>query len=498
MIGSADLHDRPDLVQRMLTRCFVPSTQPDYVPQDDEEMEGQYDAVRYVLILAPHDPFIWTGRVMNLNLPATDLDMRDKRVRIVAEGPDGRLAMAKKLFLTLFPAFRGLVVTDKQAHFARVNRDIKKIKLANLKLCEAVVLAPKDVQRVTAGNEALVAPYYAFAADVGQRSLRSFETKYKVRIVPDLQRFAIQWLNFVSEDCTPSEGRTFKWAVSALEFVRLVTKGDYIFRLNMEDFGNLRSGVASCMTLLISHFDILGARGAVETRKAKEKADAETQEARRLIQNKLEALRSGKTAPEYTLTAAEEEHLAEINAIDSSIGPKQWRWLKDLQALDKERYDMAYDMGMAGRVLDTSRSEGRELLTLASSAANVHIKWQQGRFIGSGTYGTVYMGYNLENGSVMAVKEIRFQDSPSANSLISQVKDEMTVMQMLRHPNIVEYIGIETHRDKVYIFEEYCQGGSLAKFLEGNNLEEAIVRYYANQLVCSIPYGRLFNWSHPC
>lgn len=489
MIGNSTLHDRPDLVQRMLTRCFVPSTQPDYVPQDDEDLEGQFDTVRYVLILAPRDPFIWTGRVMNLNLPATDLDMRDKRVRIVAEGPEGRLGMAKKLFLTLFPAFRNLVVSDKQAHFARVNRDIKKIKLANLKLCEAVVSAPKDVCRVTAGNEALVAPYYAFAADVGQRSLRSFESKYKIRIIPELQKFAIQWLHFVAEDCTPSEGRTFKWAVSALEFVRLVTKGEYIFRLNVEDFGNLRSGVASCMTLLISHFDILGARGAVETRKAKEKADAETKQARKLIQAKLEALRSGKTEPEFELTAAEQEHLQRVSAIDSSIGPKQRRWLQEMLLLDKERFEMAYDMGMAGRVLDTSRSEGRELLTLASSAANVHIKWQQGRFIGSGTYGTVYMGHNLENGSVMAVKEIRFQDSPSTNSLISQVKDEMMVMQMLRHPNIVEYIGIETHRDKVYIFEEYCQGGSLAKFLEGNNLEEDIVRYYANQLVCSFAFG---------
>lgn len=483
MIGSSTLHDRPDLVRRILTRCFVPSTQPDYQPKDDEDAEGQFDVVRYVLILAPRDPFIWRGPFMNISLPAVDLDMRDRRVRIVAEGPEGRLGMARKLFLTLFPGFRNLVVSDKQAHFARVNRDIKKIKLANLKLCEAIISAPKEVQRVTQGNEALVAPYYAFAADVGQRSLRSFESKYKIRIIPELQRFAISWTHFVAEDCVPSEGRTFKWAVSALEFVRLVTKGDHIFRLNMDDFGSLRSGVASCMTLLISHFDILGARSAVETRKAKEKADAETQEARRQIQKKLEGLRSGKSTPEIVLTPSEEKQLEQMNAIDMSIRPMQRRWMTELNQLDKERYEVNFNMGTAGRVLDTSRDEGRELLSLASSAANVHIKWQQGRFIGSGTYGTVYMGFNLENGSVMAVKEIRFQDTPSTNNLISQVKDEMTVMQMLRHPNIVEYIGIETHRDKVYIFEEYCQGGSLATFLAGNNLEEAIVRYYANQLV---------------
>lgn len=485
MVGSPTLEDRPDLIRRMLTRCFSRSTQPDAAP-DDLDAEGPFDVVRYVLILAPRDPFIWTGNILNISLTQNDLDMRDRRVRIVAEGPEGRLGMAKKLFLTLFPAFRGLVVSDKQAHFARVNRDIKKIKLANSKLCEAVVSAPKDVARVTQGNEALVAPYYAFAADIGQRSLRSFESKYKIRLIPELQKFAIHWTHFIAEDCTPSEGRTFKWAVSALEFIRLVTKGEYIFRLDPEDFANMRSGVASCMTLLISHFDILGARGAVETRKAKEKADAETQEARRLIQDKLESLRAQTAQRDGLFTAEEEKILDENKAVDGSIRPVQKKWLYELHALDHERYMIAYNMGMAGRVLDTGQGEGSELLSLASSSANITIKWQQGRYIGSGTYGTVYLAVNLENGSLMAVKEIRFQDSASAGQLINQVQDEMRVMSMLHHPNIVEYIGIEVHRDKVYIFEEYCQAGSLASLLTSGPLDEAVLQIYTYQLVSDL------------
>ena len=60
----------------------------------------------------------------------------------------------------------------------------------------------------------------------------------------------------------------------------------------------------------------------------------------------------------------------------------------------------------------------------------------------------------LDTGDLMAVKEIRFQDLASAPQLIKQVRDEMRVMEMLSHPNIVEYYGIEVHRDKVYIFEE--------------------------------------------
>ena len=58
------------------------------------------------------------------------------------------------------------------------------------------------------------------------------------------------------------------------------------------------------------------------------------------------------------------------------------------------------------------------------------------------------------------------QELSGLPNLYSQIKDELGVMEMLHHPNVVEYYGIEVHRDKVYIFEEYCQGGSLAALLE--------------------------------
>jgi mitogen-activated protein kinase kinase kinase len=65
----------------------------------------------------------------------------------------------------------------------------------------------------------------------------------------------------------------------------------------------------------------------------------------------------------------------------------------------------------------------------------------------------------------------------------------MSVMAMLRHPNIVEYYGIEVHRDKVYIFEEYCQGGSLAQLLEHGRIEdEAVIQVYTLQMLDGLVY----------
>ena len=127
---------------------------------------------------------------------------------------------------------------------------------------------------------------------------------------------------------------------------------------------------------------------------------------------------------------------------------------------------------MLGRVLDTEKLEDRTLVFLASSSSNFAIRWQQGRFIGSGAFGSVYLAVNLDSGSLMAVKEIKFQELTGLPNLYQQVKAELSVMERLHHPNIVEYYGIEVHRDKVYIFEEYCQGGSMAALLEHGRIED--------------------------
>lgn len=70
-------------------------------------------------------------------------------------------------------------------------------------------------------------------------------------------------------------------------------------------------------------------------------------------------------------------------------------------------------------------------------------------------------------------------------------------MEMLSHPNIVEYYGIEVHRDKVYIFEEYCQGGSLANLLEHGRIEdESVMQIYTVQMLDGLMYLHNMNVVH--
>ncbi|KAJ7472785.1 kinase-like protein [Mycena latifolia] len=97
----------------------------------------------------------------------------------------------------------------------------------------------------------------------------------------------------------------------------------------------------------------------------------------------------------------------------------------------------------------------------------VQFKWVRGEEIGRGTYGRVYLGLNATTGEMMAVKQITFPKRagstakqagrPSARTL----KREMENMKALRHPNLVEYLGLEETGDCVSIFMDYIPGASI-------------------------------------
>lgn len=142
-----------------------------------------------------------------------------------------------------------------------------------------------------------------------------------------------------------------------------------------------------------------------------------------------------------------------------------------------------------GKVLDESDQNSELVTYLVSNFSRMSIRWQQGRFIGAGSFGSVYTAVNIDTGGVMAVKEIRMQDASSMKQALKAIRDEMTVLEMLRHPNIVQYYGVEVHRDRVFLFMEYCQGGSLARLLEYGRIEdETVIQVYAMQMLEGLAY----------
>lgn len=163
--------------------------------------------------------------------------------------------------------------------------------------------------------------------------------------------------------------------------------------------------------------------------------------------------------------------------------------VKKLEDLERKRNDLEFEHHYVGRVLDDGSADDQFLMSLASAFSNVTMRWQLGRFIGSGTFGDVYSALNLDNGEMMAVKEIRLQDAQSIRTIVKAIKDEMTVLEMLHHPNIVQYFGVEVHRDRVYLFMEICQGGSIADLLSHGRIEdEQVIQVYTFQMLQGLAY----------
>ncbi|SGY70189.1 BQ5605_C004g03118 [Microbotryum silenes-dioicae] len=495
IVGDPSMHERPELVHAILARCFSSNTQGDA----QGVLEADYDdQMHYVLLLSPRDPFLWTGRIMNLELPRMEFDLREKRVRLVSDGPSLRLARSKQTFTDIFPRFTRSVIVEQKAHLARVSREIKKIGRAIFRLAETILGSIDRVRAVSQrrpeqGQQELVGNYFTFAADLGNRSIKYLEPAVRSRYVLMLMKFAIAWVAFICDDCVPTDPRTFKWAVAALEFAQSITRGENILKFSAEEFALLRTKVASCMTLLISHFDILGARSSQEAKKEQERIDAARIEMKEQLALRFAQLKKMRgTKSEATDELEVGDQVGRSGDDGDSVGSLQMAWDKRIEALaqlDELRVAVQTSNRVVGRVLDQERAEDSALAFLASSSSNISIRWQQGKFIGGGSFGTVYLAVNLDSGQELAVKEIRFQDLASAPHLVKTVRDEMKVMEMLRHDNIVQYYGIEVHRDKVYIFEEYCPGGSLANLLEhGAIQDEIIIQIYALQMLNGLIY----------
>jgi len=419
----------------------------------------------YVLILKPENPLYWDGAVMEkTNFKAPLLDLKTGYMRIVADGSQQRLINANIAFTTSI-GIELNVITAQRANLSRVNQELQKIKRTAYKLSNTIMDSVEIVRRQTQGLQCqeLIQTCFAFATEFGQRSVLYMDPNRRAYHNLKMTRLALDWVSFVCDDCVPSDRKTFRWAVVALEFAMVMTRGQNILSISEPEYAKLRAKVAGCMSLLISHFDIMGARSNVA-------AQAEKQ--------RLETM-AGKLRLDVSRLKDDEE---------SSLLVRE-QWLEQLQAIDEHRKEREAERQALGRVLEDSNEADRALTYLSASAGNVVLRWQQGQYVGGGTFGSVYAAINLDSGQLMAVKEIRLQDPQLIPTIVSQIRDEMGVLQVLDHPNIVSYFGIEPHRDKVYIFMEYCSGGSLAGQLEHGRIEdETVIQVYGLQMLEGLAY----------
>ncbi|XP_065881364.1 mitogen-activated protein kinase kinase kinase 5-like isoform X2 [Euphorbia lathyris] len=118
-------------------------------------------------------------------------------------------------------------------------------------------------------------------------------------------------------------------------------------------------------------------------------------------------------------------------------------------------------------------------------------QWQKGKFIGRGTYGTVYVGTNRETGALCAIKEVDIiPDDPKSTECIKQLEQEIRLLRHLEHPNIVQYYGSEIVDDHFYIYLEYIYPGSISRYVQEHCgvMTESIVRNFTRHILSGLAY----------
>lgn len=88
-------------------------------------------------------------------------------------------------------------------------------------------------------------------------------------------------------------------------------------------------------------------------------------------------------------------------------------------------------------------------------------KYEMGRLLGQGTFAKVYYGKNIATSESVAIKVINKDHVLKKEGMIDQIKREISVMRLVKHPNVVELKEVMATKQKIFFVMEYIKGGEL-------------------------------------
>jgi 5'-AMP-activated protein kinase catalytic alpha subunit len=114
-------------------------------------------------------------------------------------------------------------------------------------------------------------------------------------------------------------------------------------------------------------------------------------------------------------------------------------------------------------------------------------KYELGKLLGQGTFAKVYYARNVKTGESVAIK-VMDKAKIMKVGMMEQIKREISVMRLVRHPNIVELYEVMASKTKIYFVMEYVRGGELFNKVAKGRLKEDAARKYFQQLMSAVDF----------
>ncbi|KAF3322630.1 CBL-interacting protein kinase 32 isoform X3 [Carex littledalei] len=115
-------------------------------------------------------------------------------------------------------------------------------------------------------------------------------------------------------------------------------------------------------------------------------------------------------------------------------------------------------------------------------------KYELGRTLGEGTFAKVRFARNVETGEHVAIKILE-KEKIMKHKMVEQIKREISIMKLVKHPNVVCLLEVMGSKSKIYIVLEYVTGGELFDIVANHGrMREDEARRYFQQLINAVDY----------
>ncbi|XP_061167485.1 mitogen-activated protein kinase kinase kinase 4-like [Saccostrea echinata] len=372
---------------------------------------------------------------------------------------------------------------------------------------------------------------YNFGFEYLREVTRLVTGETKQKLSKRLVNFAKEWMAFVTEKCEKGRGMRPKWASQGLDFLIVACEPKVLACLTDEEYQELKKSINSCISHVIGSADRtpvspthsqgsspIPRSSSVDSGRQPylrypswpaEQAQGKFTRSTSNISNKSSQSEPPPNSTESRVKRHSMDYHSEVDVHDGDDGgivldinlKRNFRVsgdIEDLKPLDRRKQAILRleerrllrlrDSGVIGVV--TSRKIEPDYRI---SVRRVNFRWQRGLKIGEGQFGKVYSAVNMDNGELMAMKEMKFQAND--HQALKELADEIILFEGIQHPNLVKYYGVEVHRDEMLVFMEYCDRGTLEEAAK-MGLPEHNIRVYTREILLAVNHLHENNILH--